>query len=217
MVLEKQSDQQVANTVGSVILAGGRASRMGGADKTLLPLAGKPLLTHAIARLAPQVSTMVISANGDLSRLTPFGLPVIADSLAEYSGPLAGLLAGLEWHAEHRPDIRRVASVPTDTPFFPLDLVARFLAEPMQQARPLVARSESGVHPVIGLWPVEIAPDLREALKQGMRKVGAWAELQSAVEVSFPQSEINGKAVDPFFNINRPEDLAKAEALLKAS
>jgi molybdopterin-guanine dinucleotide biosynthesis protein A len=150
MVLEKQSDQQVANTVGSVILAGGRASRMGGADKTLLPLAGKPLLTHAIARLAPQVSTMVISANGDLSRLTPFGLPVIADSLAEYSGPPAGLLAGLEWHAEHRPDIRRVASVPTDTPFFPLDLVARFLAEPMQQARPLVARERR----TSGDWPL---------------------------------------------------------------
>ena len=217
MVLEKQSDQDVANAVGSVILAGGKASRMGGADKALLPLAGKPLLTHAIARLAPQVSTMVISANGDVSRFASFGLLVIADSVEEYPGPLAGLLAGLEWHAEHRPDIRRVASVPTDTPFFPPDLVAQFLAEPMQQGRPLVARSESGVHPVIGLWPVEIAPDLREALKQGMRKVGAWAELQSAIEVSFPQSEINGKAIDPFFNINRPEDLAKAEALLKAS
>jgi molybdenum cofactor guanylyltransferase len=216
MVLEKQSDQYVANAVGSVILAGGKASRMGGADKALLPLAGKPLLTHAIARLAPQVSTMIISANGELSRFASFRLPVIADSLGEYTGPLAGLLAGLEWHAEHRPDIRYVASVPTDTPFFPPDLVARFLAEPMRQRRPLVARSESGVHPVIGLWPVEIAPDLREALEQGTHKVGAWAEGQSATEVSFPQGEINGKAVDPFFNINRPEDLAKAEALLKA-
>ena len=191
--------------VGSVILAGGKASRMGGADKALLPLAGKPLLTHAIARLAPQVSTMIISANGELSRFASFGLRVIADSLGEYTGPLAGLLAGLD-----------VASVPTDTPFFPPDLVPRFLAEPIHQRRPLVARSESGVHPVIGLWPVEIAPDVRGALEQGIRKVGAWAELQSAIEVLFPQREINSKAVDPFFNINRPEDLAKAEALLKA-
>ena len=201
---------------GSVILAGGQASRMGGADKALLPLAGKPLVGHAIARLAPQVSTLIISANGELSRFAPFGLPVIADSLDECPGPLAGLLAGLEWHAEHRPDIQYVASVPTDTPFFPANLVARLRAAANPQQKPVVARSESGVHPVIGLWPVEIAPDLREALERGMHKVGAWAELQSAIEASFPQDEINGEAVDPFFNINRPEDLAKAEALLKA-
>jgi molybdopterin-guanine dinucleotide biosynthesis protein A len=201
--------------VAGVILAGGKASRMGGADKALLPLAGKPLLAHVIARLATQVSDIVISANGDLSRFASFGLPVIADSLAESAGPLAGLLAGLEWHAKNRPELSYVVSVPTDTPFFPSDLVARLVAA--ANRRPIVARSESGVHPVVGLWPVEMTQDLRKALNEGVRKVGAWAELQSAIEVAFPQGQVGGKPLDPFFNINRPEELAKAEALLKAS
>lgn len=203
--------------IGSVILAGGKASRMGGADKAFLPLAGKPLLAHVVARLAPQVSDIVISANGDLARFTSFGLPVIADSLGEFVGPLAGLLAGLEWFAKNRPDISYVVSVPTDTPFLPADLVARFLAARFDAGRPLVARSESGVHPVIGLWPVEMAQDLRKALNEGVRKVGAWTELQSAIEVTFPLEEVGGKPLDSFFNINRPEDLAKAEALLNVS
>jgi molybdopterin-guanine dinucleotide biosynthesis protein A len=201
--------------VAGVILAGGKASHMGGADKALLPLAGKPLLAHVIARLATQVSDIVISANGDLSRFASFGLPVIADSLAESAGPLAGLLAGLEWHAKNRPELSYVVSVPTDTPFFPSDLVARLVAA--ANRRPIVARSESGVHPVVGLWPVEMTQDLRKALNEGVRKVGAWAELQSAIEVAFPQGQVGGKPLDPFFNINRPEELAKAEALLKAS
>lgn len=203
--------------IGSVILAGGQARRMGGADKAFLPLAGKPLLAHVVARLAPQVSDIVISANGDLARFTSFGLPVIADSLGEFVGPLAGLLAGLEWFAKNRPDISYVVSVPTDTPFLPADLVARFLAARFDAGRPLVARSESGVHPVIGLWPVEMAQDLRKALNEGVRKVGAWTELQSAIEVTFPLEEVGGKPLDSFFNINRPEDLAKAEALLNVS
>ena len=203
--------------VAGVILAGGKASRMGGADKALLPLAGKPLLAHVIARLATQVSDIVISANGDLSRFASFGLPVIADSLAESAGPLAGLLAGLEWHAKNRPELSYVVSVPTDTPFFPSDLVARLVAAANRERRPIVARSESGVHPVVGLWPVEMTQDLRKALNEGVRKVGAWAELQSAIEVAFPQGQVGGKPLDPFFNINRPEELAKAEALLKAS
>jgi len=190
---------------------------MGGADKAFLPLAGKKLLAHIVARLAPQVCGIVISANGDLSRFASFGLPVVADSLREFAGPLAGLLAGLEWHARNRPDISYVVSVPTDTPFFPGDIVARFLAARCDERRPLVARSESGLHPVIGLWPVEMAPELRKALDQGMRKVGDWTERQSAIEVRFPLEEVGGKPLDPFFNINRPEDLAKAEALLKAS
>ena len=201
--------------VAGIVLAGGRSNRMGGADKALLPLAGRQLLAHVIARLAPQVSDIVVSANGDLSRLASFGLPVVADSIADHPGPLAGVLAGLEWVAKNRPDIRSVVTIPTDTPFFPLDLVARFLAVPRRHPALLVARSESGVHPVVGLWPVEIAPDLAKALAEGMRKVGDWTKLQCAIEVPFPQGEIGGRKVDPFFNVNRPEDLAEAEALLK--
>ena len=153
--------------VAGVILAGGRSSRMGMTDKALLPLAGKPLLAHVIARLAPQVADIVVSANGDLSRFAPFGLPVVADSVAGYPGPLAGVLAGLEWAAVNRPAIGSIVTVPTDTPFFPLDLVARFLAVKRPHPTLLVARSESGVHPVVGLWPVEIAPDLARALAAG--------------------------------------------------
>ena len=203
--------------VTGVILAGGRSSRMGMTDKALLPLAGKPLLAHVIARLAPQVADIVVSANGDLSRFAPFGLPIVADSVAGYPGPLAGVLAGLEWAAVNRPAIGSVVTVPTDTPFFPLDLVARFLAVKRPHPTLLVARSESGVHPVVGLWPVEIAPDLAKALAQGMRKVGAWTKRQRTVEVSFPQVEIGGREADPFFNVNRPEDLAEAEALLRGA
>lgn len=184
---------------------------MGDIDKALVKLAGQPLLDHVIARLAPQVSGIVISSNGDLSRFAS-----LTHSLGDFAGPLVGLLAGLEWHAKNRPDVSYVVSVPTDTPFMPADLVARFLAAANEQRRPLVARSESALHPVIGLWPVEMAPELRKAFDQGMRKVGDWTELQSAIEVTFPLEEVGGKAVDPFFNINRPEDLAKAEALLKA-
>jgi len=201
--------------VAGVILAGGRSRRMGGTDKALLQLGGETLLERAVARLAPQVSDTVISANGDLSRFASYGRPVVADSASDHSGPLAGILAGLEWVAANRPDLRYVVSVPTDTPFFPLDLVDRFLAQPRPRPTPLVARSESGVHPVVGLWPVETAPDLVKALANGMRKVGDWTKLQMAVEILFPPAEIGGNPLDPFFNINRPEDLAEAEALLK--
>ncbi len=125
-------------------------------------------------------------------------------------------MPGLSGSRTNRPDIRSIVTVPTDTPFVPLDLVARFLAVPRRSPTLLVARSESGVHPVVGLWPVEIAPDLAKALAQGTRKVGDWTKRQMAVEVLFPPSEIGGKKLDPFFNINRPEDLAEAEALLGA-
>jgi len=202
--------------VGSVILAGGKGSRMGGADKAFVNLAGKPLIAHVLARLTPQVADLVTSANGDLSRFRSLGLPAVADSIGGFAGPLAGLLAGLEWHAEYRPDIPYVACVPTDTPFFPSDLVARLLAEAEREQRPVVARSQSGAHPVIGLWPVATAHALRDALDAGIRKVGAWTELQATAEVAFPATEIGGKTVDPFFNINRPADLAMAETLLRA-
>jgi molybdenum cofactor guanylyltransferase len=213
MQRDEQRDHDVAGSLGAVILAGGKSSRMG-TDKALMPLAGRPLLAHVIARLAPQVSDIVMSANGDLSRFASFGFPIVADGLGEYPGPLAGLLAGLEWYAEHKPDIRCVITVPTDTPFLPLDLVSRLMAARTFPPKALVARSMSGVHPVVGLWPVASALGLRDVLSRGVRKVGAFAEAQAAIEVAFPQTEIGGKMVDPFFNINRPEDLKTADALL---
>ena len=198
-----------------VLLAGGQSRRMGGVDKALQILGGRPLLAHAIERLQPQVAGMVINANGEASRFAAFRLPVIADSIAGFAGPLAGVHAGLAWVRANHPGIEHVVTVSADTPFFPTDLVPRFLAS-LNQNRPLlVARSEEGLHPVIGLWPVSMVTALEESLKQGERKASDWVKSQGAVEVFFPKIEIGGRLIDPFFNINSPEDLAKADALLK--
>jgi molybdopterin-guanine dinucleotide biosynthesis protein A len=199
-----------------VVLAGGRSSRMGGGDKCLLPLASQPVLAHVVDRLKSQVSDLIINANGDASRFADFGLTIIADSVAGLAGPLAGVHAGLEWVRENAPDVRYVVTVASDTPFFPSNLVHRFLAQLKDHPTLLVAASEEGVHPVIGLWPVAMAPQLEDSLKQGMRKVGAWTKDHGALEVFFAPVKVAGRLVDPFFNINRPEELAEADALLRA-
>jgi len=199
-----------------LVLAGGRSSRMGGGDKCLEPLGGKPLLGHVLARLRPQVSGVIINANGEPARLASFGLPVVADSEPEFAGPLAGVEAGLAWVAANRPEVSWVVTVPGDTPFIPHDLVARLVDAESGAGTMVVARSETGVHPVVGLWPVGMAGDLKVALADGFRKVSRWAETQGAAEALFAPVEIDGRRVDPFFNINQREDLAAAEALLAA-
>jgi molybdenum cofactor guanylyltransferase len=198
-----------------VILAGGKSERMGGGDKCLNPLGGRPMLARVIERLKPQVGGIIISANGDLSRFAQFGLPVVADSIAGFPGPLAGVQAGLKWAAADRPGVDSIVTVAADTPFFPADLVRRFVSAAKGPQVLLVARSEGGVHPVIGLWPVGLGPALKQGLESGLRKVRSWVELQGAQEVFFPPVEIGGRLIDPFFNINRPEDLAEANALLE--
>jgi molybdopterin-guanine dinucleotide biosynthesis protein A len=202
-------------SVVGVLLAGGKSSRMGGGDKCLLPLAGKPMLTRIIDRLRPQVTDLVLNANGDVSRLAAFGLPIVMDRLGGQIGPLAGVHAGIEWATANRPGSRFVITAATDTPFFPTDLVARFLAS-LEGGEPklLVARSEEGVHPVFGLWPVSLGPAIETSLAGGMRKVQAWVREHQAEEIFFPSREIGGRKIDPFFNLNRPEDLAEAEVLL---
>ena len=197
-----------------ILLAGGKSSRMGGGDKCLRPLGGRPILAHIIERLKPQVSDMIVNANGDIGRFAQFDLPVVEDSVGGFAGPLAGVLAGLQWIKKHRPDIAYGVTVATDTPFFPTDLVPRFLARPGNRPALLVARSAEGVHPVIGLWPVALADNIEDSLKRGLRKVGGFAERHGAIEVPFPPVKIGGEQIDPFFNINRPEDLAAAEALM---
>lgn len=205
----------VSEPVVGILLAGGRSIRMGGGDKCLRMLGGRPILARIIERLKPQVSDMVINANGEASRFARFGLPVVADSVSGFAGPLAGVHAGLEWVRANRPGISRAVTVATDTPFFPTDLVRRFLAARPGAAALIVARSGEGTHPVIGLWPVSLAAELEAALARGERKVGAWVAAQGAVEVSFPPVEIGGRSIDPFFNINEPQHLAEADALLK--
>ena len=198
-----------------MVLAGGRSSRMGSGDKCFAPLAGKPVLAHVIARFKPQVAALAINANGEPSRFASFRLPIIADRIVGRVGPLAGLHASLAWAKESGANIRHVVTVACDTPFLPDDLVERFLAALEETGRECcVARSGKGVHPVIGLWPLRIAGKLETALDQGQRKASTWAEQQRAVEVFFPPTQLGGRAIDPFFNINRPENLAEADALL---
>jgi molybdopterin-guanine dinucleotide biosynthesis protein A len=198
-----------------VLLAGGKSSRMGGADKSLLPLAGRPLIAHVIDRLRPQVADLVVVANGDLSRFAAFGLPVVADRVTGHAGPLAGIHAGLEWARAHRPECPFAITAATDTPFLPTDLVSRFRASlGPGETKLLIARSAAALHPVFGWWPVSLAADLEEALGRGDRKARDWVGKHGAKEVLFPPAKIGGREIDPFFNVNRPEDLDEAEALL---
>lgn len=207
--------------VTGLLLAGGQSRRMGSAflsgsgDKGLLDLAGKPMIAHVIERLRPQVGRMVINANGDPARFAPFGLPVVADQIEGFAGPLAGILAGLRWSAAHAPDATHVVSVSTDAPFLPPDLVSR-LAAALEDAggRIALARSAGELHPVIGLWPVELADDLEAALKAGTRKVLHWTDRHGGKGVDFPFAAIHDRQIDPFFNANTPEELAEARALL---
>jgi molybdenum cofactor guanylyltransferase len=197
-----------------LLLAGGQSRRMGGGDKALRVLDGIPLLERVVERLRPQVDTLVLNANGDPSRFAAFGLPVVADRVPGFAGPLAGVLAGLDWTAEHRPDCPLVVSVATDAPFLPADLVARLIARLERDGGNLVcAASEGRAHPVFGLWPVRLREDLRRAVvDEGIRKVDQWTSRYRLATVSFAAGPI-----DPFFNANRPEDFATAEALLKST
>jgi molybdopterin-guanine dinucleotide biosynthesis protein A len=192
-----------------LLLAGGLSRRMGGGDKCLRPLGGTPILARIVERVRPQVRHLVLNANGDPARFAAYGLPIVADSIEGFAGPLAGVLAGLDWAAAHAPDCPWVASVPTDAPFLPEDLVAGLLAA-TDEADMACAASGGQNHPVVGLWPVRRREELRHALTvEGIHKVDVWTARYRLAMVEFPITD-----VDPFFNTNRPEDLAEAERLL---
>jgi molybdopterin-guanine dinucleotide biosynthesis protein A len=197
--------------VAGVILAGGLSRRMGGGDKSLRVVGGKPILAHIIARARPQVAKLVLNANGDPSRFAAFGLPVIADSIEGFAGPLAGILAGLDWAADHARDCTHVASFAGDAPFLPTDLVARFVDAVVREKADLACATSGGqTHPVFGLWRVDLRQELRKALlDEQIHKVDRWTARYKLVEVDFPTVP-----VDPFFNANRPQDIAEAERLL---
>jgi molybdopterin-guanine dinucleotide biosynthesis protein A len=198
-----------------VLLAGGQSRRMGGGDKCLLELAGKPLLAHVIERLKPQASALVLNANGDLDRFSEFGLPTIADPVEGFAGPLAGVLAGFTWARENAPDTRWIVTAATDTPFFPQDLVTKLLDATKDQYPAIaLATSNERMHPVFGLWPVALAGDLHQALESGTRKVLDWTDRHKTVTAEFPGVETGGITIDPFFNANRPDDMAHAAAVL---
>lgn len=196
-----------------VILAGGRATRMGGGDKGMLLLGGQRLIDRVIARLSPQCGPLALNANGDPARFAALGLPVLADSVEGLPGPLAGVLAGLDWAAAL--GASQIVTAAADTPFPPTDLVARLRDAAQQAGTPIAlaaTRDDQGNlrrHPTFGLWPVALRDDLRDALSQGMRKVVLWTDRHGAACAEF---EADG--IDPFFNVNTPEDMAQAQRLL---
>lgn len=196
-------------TVG-VILAGGLARRMGGGDKPLREIAGRTILDHVIERVGSQCDPLLLNANGDPERFARFGLPVVADGVADYPGPLAGVLAALDWTAENRPRTEWVVSVAGDCPFLPRDLVQRFHEARMREAAELVVAVSGGQsHPVIGLWSVALRHALRRALvEEGLRKIDRWTARYRLATVIWP-----AEPVDPFFNANTPQDLSAAEGM----
>lgn len=196
--------------VAGVILAGGLARRMGGGDKALLEVAGRPLLAQVIERLRPQVDELVLNANGDATRFERFGLPVVPDTVDGFQGPLAGVLAGMRWASARSHE--HVVSAAGDTPFFPTDLVRRLWAARGDQPIAMAATDdpERGLseHPTFALWPVRLADDLETALTEGrMRKVIVWTSRHGCARAVFDGVEF------PFFNVNTPEDLAEAERI----
>ncbi len=199
-----------ARNIPGVLLAGGLARRMGGGDKPMRTIGGRTILARAIARLESQCDGLILNANGDPARFAAFGLPVIADGVADFPGPLAGILAALDWAAINRPDVSLVLSAAGDCPFLPRDLVSRLHdALVTENADLAVAASDGQSHPVIGLWSVRLREQLRHALTvEDIRKIDRWTARYRLATVTWPVTPL-----DPFFNANTVDDIAEAERL----
>jgi molybdopterin-guanine dinucleotide biosynthesis protein A len=193
-----------------LVLAGGLARRMGGGDKPRTMIGGQTILSRVIERLARQCTRLILNANGDPARFADTKLPVIADGVPDFAGPLAGVLAGLDWAAVNAPGIEYIASVPGDCPFLPRDLVVRLHQVRLAESKPLAcARSGEWRHPVVALWPVSLRNDLRRGLtEEGLRKIEIWTARHGIALADWP-----AEPLDPFFNVNTPEDAAAAERL----
>jgi molybdopterin-guanine dinucleotide biosynthesis protein A len=193
-----------------LVLAGGLARRMGGGDKARIRIGGKTILERVLARLTPQCACVILNANGDPARFADAGLPVVADSVPDFPGPLAGILAGLDWAAAHAPDVADMVSVPGDCPFLPDDLVERLAAARQAAGVPLAcARSGEWRHPTVALWRVALRDDLRNAVaEEGLRKIESWTARHGVAIADW-----SDRPVDPFFNVNTPEDIAAAERI----
>jgi molybdenum cofactor guanylyltransferase len=212
------------------ILAGGLSRRMfeagngltgttdappAGSDKGLLAIGTVSMIEHVLARLRPQVSAIVLNANGDPARFASLGLPTIADPIDGFIGPLAGVLAGMRWTMRHHPGVTHTLTVSSDAPFLPHDLAVRLAAAVSNRPTAIaIAKSDDGLHPVIGLWPVALADDLDAALRQGVRKVLAWTDRHGTMPVHFDDIVAGAVRIDPFFNANTPAELAEARRLL---
>jgi molybdopterin-guanine dinucleotide biosynthesis protein A len=207
---DAQATPRGALDIPGVLLAGGLARRMGGGDKPMHTIAGRTILDRVITRLKPQCDGLILNANGDPARFAAFGLPVIPDGVADFPGPLAGILAALDWAAANRPDVKLVLSAAADCPFLPRDLVSRLHgALDAEKAELAVAASDGQSHPVIGLWSVALREQLRHALVvEDIRKIDRWTARYRLATVAWPTTPL-----DPFFNANTMDDIAEAERL----
>ena len=196
--------------VAGVLLAGGLSRRFGGGDKCLQEVGGRTLLDRVATRAASQVDGLVLNANGEAARFSVVGLPVVADVIEGFAGPLAGILTGMEWAAETMPEAEFLASFPSDAPFFPENLVTSLLNAVTREGADMACAVSNGrTHPVFALWPVRLKSELRRAMEDDdMRKIDRWTGQYKIVHVDFPIHPF-----DPFFNINTPEDLAEAETI----
>jgi molybdenum cofactor guanylyltransferase len=202
--------QSMTTEVLGLILAGGLARRMGGGDKILITIGDKKILDRVLERMRPQCGNLILNANGDPARFAATKLPVVPDNVPDFAGPLAGILAGLDWAAANAPEVSDIVSVPGDCPFLPRDLVARLQAARAAEKTPLAcARSGEQIHPVVGLWPLALRDDLRSALtEEGLRKIDIWTARHGVAAATWPDHP-----VDPFFNVNTPQDAAKAQSV----
>ncbi|MFT3732203.1 MAG: molybdenum cofactor guanylyltransferase MobA [Hyphomicrobium sp.] len=194
-----------------VILAGGRSQRFGGGDKGLADIDGEPILTRVIARFKPQVGRLILNANGDADRFSAFGIETVADGESPGLGPLSGLLTAMDWAAKHAPEVRLIATVSSDVPFLPDDLVAKLDAA--RNGGVAIARSAGRRHPTIGLWPTLLRQTVADALDRQALSANRLAADLNAVAVDFPMGDSEGQEIDPFFNVNTHDDLTAARAL----
>ena len=196
--------------VGGIILAGGQARRMGGGDKCLKLLSGQTLLSRIIGRVKPQISILILNANGNTERFLDYKLPTVSDVIGEFAGPLAGILTGMEWMRHHHQEVEWLVSIPGDAPFIPQDFVMRCLKAAWRTGTDIIcAKSAGRAHPVCALWKVKLADELRLAIERdGIRKIDKWSSNYLVHHEEFPTYPI-----DPFFNINSEEDLLLAEAM----
>ena len=209
--MKRMVDSMAGENIVGILLAGGKSRRMGGGDKCLLQLGGKTILQHAIDRATPQVSNLILNINGDPDRFSHYNLNVVSDGIGNFAGPLAGVLTGMHWVMENQPECKWIVTFPTDTPFFPMDLVSKLYgAVSDNKAELACAASGDRHHPVFGVWPVNLFAALKVAMiDNGVRKIDDWTSGYNLKAVKFEFTKI-----DPFFNINRPEDLQYAETLV---
>jgi molybdopterin-guanine dinucleotide biosynthesis protein A len=195
------------NIVG-ILLAGGKSRRMGGGDKCLLQLGGKTILQHAIDRATPQVGNLILNINGDPDRFSHYNLNIVSDDIGNFAGPLAGVLTGMHWVKKNHPECKWIVTFPTDTPFFPMDLASQLYDAVSDNKAELACAASGGRHhPVFGIWPVNLFAALKVAMiDNGVRKIDDWTSGYNMKTVKF-----EFRKIDPFFNINRPEDLQYAE------